>query len=276
MPIRNGKIYLLKLHTKLSKISVFFLFACSGFGQRFDSLFVDKTFEREKRFQELVEFTWIQFPKLGLYCEKEISYHKIYCKIQTILSFKKLSEYLGIQIYESGPHSKYYLELNSRTEFGHYNPEFPLKLREFLLPAKTNPSLYKITLPIYESLVRNTAREFFIVYQKLDSNPRFFRKEADRYLLLVEEDRLDPYYLDRFILFLYPAFTDNEDPEESSRFVYRKGDETIDAQVVKELVGFWIRRKSDGTDTEFILGLVDLLKLYDPEFYQNRTAQIVN
>ncbi|EMY70293.1 hypothetical protein LEP1GSC199_3358 [Leptospira vanthielii serovar Holland str. Waz Holland = ATCC 700522] len=213
---------------------------------------------------------------MGLYCEKEISYHKIYCKVQTVLSFKKLSEYLGIQIFESGPHTKYYLELNSPTEFGHYNPEFPLKLREFLIPAKTNPSLYKITLPIYESLIRSTAREFFIVYQKLDSNPRFFRKEADRYLLLVEEDRLDPFYLDRFILFLYPAFTDNEDPEESSRFVYRKGDETIDAQVVKEVVGFWIRRKADGTDTEFILGLVDLLKLYDSEFYQNRTAQNIN
>ncbi|TGM52694.1 hypothetical protein EHQ95_12960 [Leptospira vanthielii] len=239
-------------------------------------MFVDKTFERESKFQELVDTTWIQFPKLGLYCEKEISYHKIYCKVQTVLSFKKLSEYLGIQIFESGPHTKYYLELNSPTEFGHYNPEFPLKLREFLIPAKTNPSLYQITLPIYESLIRSTAREFFIVYQKLDSNPRFFRKEADRYLLLVEEDRLDPFYLDRFILFLYPAFTDNEDPEESSRFVYRKGDETIDAQVVKEVVGFWIRRKADGTDTEFILGLVDLLKLYDSEFYQNRTAQNIN
>ncbi|WP_232420726.1 hypothetical protein [Leptospira vanthielii] len=276
MPTRNGKTYLLKLLTKLSKISVFFLFACSDYGQRSDSLFVDKTFERESKFQELVDTTWIQFPKLGLYCEKEISYHKIYCKVQTVLSFKKLSEYLGIQIFESGPHTKYYLELNSPTEFGHYNPEFPLKLREFLIPAKTNPSLYKITLPIYESLIRSTAREFFIVYQKLDSNPRFFRKEADRYLLLVEEDRLDPFYLDRFILFLYPAFTDNEDPEESSRFVYRKGDETIDAQVVKEVVGFWIRRKADGTDTEFILGLVDLLKLYDSEFYQNRTAQNIN
>ncbi|MBM9548244.1 hypothetical protein JWG40_14545 [Leptospira sp. 201903074] len=239
-------------------------------------MFMDRAMERENKFKELVETTWVQFPKLGLYCEKEISYHKIYCKVQTVLSFKKLSEYLGIQIFESGPHTKFYLELNSPSEFGHYNPEFPAKLREFLIPAKTNPSLYKITLPIYESLVRNTAREFFIVYQKLDSNPKFYQKEAKRYLLLVEENRLDPYYLDRFILFLYPAFTDNEDPEESSRFVFRNGDETMDAQVVKELVGFWIRRKADGTDTEFVLGLVDLLKLYDPEFYKIRTAQHSN
>ncbi|TGK50375.1 hypothetical protein EHQ16_06200 [Leptospira kanakyensis] len=237
-----------------------------------DSVFVDKKIERETKFKELVTSTWIQFPKLGLYCEKELSYHKIFCKIQTVLSFRKLAEYLDIQIFLSGPHTKYYLELNSNYEFGHYNPEFPIKLREYLLPAKTNETLYTLTLPIYEGLIRNTAREFFIVYQKLDSNPKFFRKEADRYLLLVEENRLDPYYLDRFILFLYPAFTDNEDPEESSRFVYKKGDETIDAQVVKELVGFWIRRKADGTDTDFILGLVDLLKLYDPGFYQNRIA----
>lgn len=272
MLIRNGKIYLQKLLTKLSRVSLLLLFACSGLGQKFDSLFVDRAVERENKFNELVESTWIQFPKLGLYCEKETSYHKVFCKIQTVLSFRKLSEYLEIPIFESGPHTKYYLELNSPSEFGHYNPEFPLKLREYLLPAKTSPNLYALTLPIYERLIRNTAREFFIVYQKLDSNPKFFRKEADRYLLLVEENRLDPYYLDRFILFLYPAFTDNEDPEESSRFVYLKGDETMDAQVVKELVGFWIRRKADGTDTEFVLGLVELLKLYDPEFYQNRTA----
>ncbi|PJZ47393.1 hypothetical protein EHQ30_06075 [Leptospira brenneri] len=236
----------------------------------------NKTIERENKLKKLVDSTWVHFPKIGLHCENKISYHRFFCKIQTILSFRKLSEYLGIEIFLSGPHSKYYLELNSQSEFGHYNPEFPLKLREYLLPAKTNPSLYKLTLPIYESFIRNTAREFFIIYQKLDSNPKFFRKEADRYLLLVEENRLDPYYLDRFILFLYPAFTDNEDPEEASRFVYKKGDETIDAQVVKELVGFWIRRKADGTDTEFVLGLVELLKLYDSEFYQNRIVSRSN
>lgn len=39
---------------------------------------------------------------------------------------------------------------------------------------------------------------------------------------------------------------------------------------MKELVGFWLRRKADGTDTDFILGLVELLKLYDPNFI--RTA----
>ncbi|MCW7491586.1 hypothetical protein ND861_02860 [Leptospira sp. 2 VSF19] len=239
-------------------------------------MFVDKTIERETKFKELVESTWIQFPKIGLSCEKEISYHKFYCKIQTIISLKKLSEYLGIPIFESGPHTKYYLELNSPNNFGHYHPEFPKKLKAYLLPAKNNQTLYTITLPIYEHSIQNIAREFFIVYQKLDSNPKFFRKEADRYLMLVEENRLDPYYLDRFILFLYPAFTDNEDPEESSRFIYRKGDETIDAQVVKEIVGFWIRRKADGTDVEFIIGLVDLLKLYDPIFYQNRTVTTSN
>lgn len=270
MTILNGKICLQKSLIRLSRLSVICLLACSALGQKVDSLFVDKTLEMETKFRDLVESTWIQYPKLGLSCDKEISYHKFYCKIQTILSFRKLSEYLGIPIFVSGPHTKYYLELNSPNDFGHYHPEFPIKLREFLLPAKTNKSLYTITLPIYELSLRNIAREFFVVYQKLDSNPKFFKKEADRYLMLVEENRLDPYYLDRFILFLYPAFTDNEDPEESSRFVYRKGDETIDAQVVKELVGFWIRRKADGTDTDFVLGLIDLLKLYDPEFYQNR------
>ncbi|PKA27873.1 hypothetical protein EHQ74_16780 [Leptospira levettii] len=227
---------------------------------------------QEKKFKELIETTWIQFPKIGLYCEKEISYHKIFCKLQTVIGLKKLSEYLGIQIFLEGPHSKYYLELNDQYQFGHYNPEFARKIRNLFLPAKTQPKFLQLTKPIYESWFKQTAREFFIVYQKLDSNPKFFRKEADRYLMLVEESRLDPYYFDRFILFLYPAFTDNEDPEEAAKFFIFSGDENMDSQIVKELVGFWIRRKADGTDTEFILGLVDLIKLYDPEFYELRTS----
>ncbi|TGL07992.1 hypothetical protein EHQ43_02785 [Leptospira bouyouniensis] len=223
------------------------------------------------KFKELVETTWIQFPKIGLYCEKEISYHKIFCKIQTVISLNKLSDILGINIFLSGPHSKYYLERNDPTNFGHYNPEFPQKLRDYLLPAKHNPKFLQLTKPIYENWIKQTARDFFIIYQKLDSNSKFFRKEADRYLMLVEESRLDPYYFDRFILFLYPAFTDNEDPEEAAKFSTFPGDEVMDAQIVKELVGFWIRRKADGTDSEFILGLVDLLQLYDSEFYEFRT-----
>ncbi|WP_244241762.1 hypothetical protein [Leptospira jelokensis] len=237
----------------------------------FQFLTKGKIAEREERFKSLVESTWIQFPKIGLYCEKEVSYHKLFCKLQTVISLPKLAEYLGIPIFISGPHSKYYLERNDQSDFGHYNPEFPKKLRDYLLPAKQNPKLLQITKPIYEEWIKQTARDFFIIYQKLDSNPNFFRKEADRYIMLVEEGRLDPFYFDRFILFLYPAYTDNEDPEESSKFKVFGGDEVMDAQIVKELVGFWIRRKADGTDLEFISGLVALLNLYDPEFLEFRT-----
>lgn len=271
MLIQNGRIYLLKLLIKLSKLSLVLCLSCT-FLQPFLPFFSKgKGVEREQKFKELVETTWIQFPKIGLYCEKETSYHKVFCKVQTVLSVHKLSEYLGIPIFLFGPHSKYYLERNHPYEFGHYNPEFPKKLREYLLPAKQSSKFFLITKPIYEEWIKQTAREFFIVYQKLDSNPQFFRKEADRYLMLVDESRLDPFYLDRFILFLYPAYTDNEDPEEASKFKVFPGDEKMDSQIVKELVGFWIRRKADGTEIEFITGLLELLRLYDSEFYESRT-----
>jgi hypothetical protein len=270
MPIQNGRTYLQKLLIKLSNVLFILLFSCSLLQAPFPFFSKGNDQTKEKKFKELVETTWIQFPKIALYCDKQVSYHKIFCKIQTVVSLHKLSEYLGIQIFLSGPHSKYYLESNDLLDFGHYNPEFPQKLREFLLPAKHHPKLLQLTKPIYNEWLQQTARDFFVIYQKLDSNPKFFRKEADRYLLLVEESRLDPYYLDRFILFLYPAYTDNEDPEEAAKFSMIPGDESMDAQIVKELVGFWIRRKADGTDTEFILGLVELLSLYDPEFYEFR------
>ncbi|WP_244147643.1 hypothetical protein [Leptospira yanagawae] len=271
MRILNGRIYLQKLLIKLSKCSLILLLSCSGLQPSLQFVTKGKITEREQRFKSLVETTWIQFSKIGLFCEKEVSYHKLFCKIQTVISLHKLSEYFGIKIFISGPHSKYYLERNDQFDFGHYNPEFPKKLKEYLLPAKQNPKLLQITKPIYEEWIKQTARDFFIIYQKLDSNSNFFRKEADRYLMLVEEGRLDPFYFDRFILFLYPAFTDNEDPEEASKFKVFVGDEVMDAQIVKELVGFWIRRKADGTDLEFISGLVELLNLYDPEFLEFRT-----
>lgn len=271
MPTQNGRIFLQKLLIKLSKLFLFFFISCSVIQTSFSFLKKENDPERERKFKELVETTWIQFPKLGLYCEKEVSYHKIFCKIQTVISLNKLSEFLGIKIFLSGPHTKYYLERNNTLDFGHYNPEFPQKLKLYLIPAEQNPRLLQLTKPIYDVWLKQTAREFFIIYQKLDSNPKFFRKEADRYLMLVDESRLDPFYFDRFILFLYPAYTDNEDPEEAAKFRIFPGDESMDAQIVKELVGFWIRRKADGTDLEFITGLIELLRLYDPEFYESRT-----
>jgi len=187
------------------------------------------------------------------------------------VGLEALSELLGTEIYRSGPHSSSSLVLNDTSSFGYYNLNFPKALREYLIPAKQSPSFRAITQSVYDEYIKETARSFFIVYQKMDSNPRFFKKEAERYKRLTDDDRMDPFYLNRFILFMYPAFTDNEDPYEASKFAFRKGDEEIDAQIVKEIVGFWLRRKVDGTEREFHLGLTDLIKIYDPEFFMIRT-----
>jgi hypothetical protein len=236
-----------------------------------ENIFSSKKIERENKLKLIVEKSYFELNRTGFICPDLPGIHAFHCRLQKLISLQKLSDLLGTPIYRSGPHSLSGLVLNEPNQFGHYDPNFVKSIREYFLPAKANPSFRAITQGVYDSIIMDTARSFFIVYQKLDSNPKFFVKEAERYRLLTVENRMDPYYLDRFILFMYPAYTDNEDPYEASKFSYRKGDEFLDAQVVKELVGFWLRRKVDGTSNEFHLGLVDLLKIYDPEFYTMRT-----
>lgn len=219
----------------------------------------------------MVEKSYFELPKLGSYCPKLPGIHAFYCKLETIVGIEALSELLGTEIFRSGPHQSSSLVLNDTSSFGYYHPDFPKALRRYLIPAKYNAAFRAITQSVYDEYIQETARSFFIIYQKLDSNPKFFKKEAERYKRLTDEDRMDPYYLNRFILFMYPAFTDNEDPYEAAKFTIRKGDEELDAQMVKEIVGFWLRRKVDGTEREFHLGLTDLIKIYDPEFFILRT-----
>ncbi|MDF3821439.1 hypothetical protein P3G55_16160 [Leptospira sp. 96542] len=227
--------------------------------------------QREARLELLVEKTYFDFHKLGKECKDEPGILNFYCKLQRVVSVSQLADLLGVSIFKEGPHTRSRLILNHTREFGHYNLEFPVKLREYLIPAKKKPSFRAITQPVYDKFIKVTARSYFSVYQKLDSNPDFFDKESKRYETLVEEKRLEPFYLDRFIFFMHPDYTDSQDVEEAAKFTIRKNDENVSGEVTREAVGFWLRRKIDGTNLEFLLGLIDLLKIYDSEFYEIRT-----
>jgi hypothetical protein len=93
---------------------------------------------------------------------------------------------------------------------------------------------------------------------------------VERYNDLLSEKRLDPYYLEKYVLFMHPDYTDGEDLEDSAKFKSFKGDEQYKEELVKQIVGFWIRRRLDKTDYLFYQGLVDLISIYDPEFYKSR------
>ncbi|WP_246047668.1 hypothetical protein [Leptospira ilyithenensis] len=284
MQTPNGKIYLLRLLIRLSNVPIFLIVTLScitQYKEEWNKIAVlPVTSENANRLNLLVESAWTSLPKATSYCSslnpipmENNGYSNYFCYLRSFASPKQISELLGIPIFISGPHEGGELVTNHSSRFGFYHPEFPIRLRSYFLPGKKNPGFQKATQKIYDDYIRKTARAFFVVHRKLESNQDYFDKETNRYIDLVSEKRLDPYYLDKYDLFLVPDFTDAEEESDGSKFVSWEGDDIYPAVLVRETVGFWIRRRIDGTEPQFYLGLTDLLKLYDFDFYETRMKE---
>ncbi len=190
--------------------------------------------------------------------------------MNSFISIGELSKLLSIPIFIHGPHSENKLNTFDQHDFGYYHPEFPIRIRKYFIPALNDSTFRTLTQQTYDLYIKKYSRTFFVVHRKLMSNQEFYDKETERYLMLVEEKRLDPFFLERFNLFMIPDYTDNEDPEYGAKFKTFAGDEFYETKLVRICVGFWLRRRIDNTETLFFDGLLDLIKTYDLEFYQSR------
>ncbi|WP_411824203.1 hypothetical protein [Leptospira sp. 'Mane'] len=283
MLLPNGKIYLLRSLIRLSSALIFFttLGCITQYKEEWNKIAVlPVSTENANRLNLLVESAWTSLPKSISYCSalkpipiEENGYSNYFCYLRSFASPKQVSELLGVPIFINGPHGNGELVTNHPSSFGFYHPEFPIRLRSYFLPAKKNSGFQKATQKIYNEYIRKMARAFFVIHRKLESNREYYEKETDRYIDLVTEKRLDPYYLDKYDLFLVPDFTDAEEEADGSKFISWEGDDIYPAVLVREVVGFWIRRRIDGTETQFYLGLTDLLKLYDLDFYESRSKE---
>ncbi|TGN20353.1 hypothetical protein [Leptospira idonii] len=236
------------------------------------------SFENQSRLKLLVESAWNQLPKTKSQCtvfkETPLQTEGIknyYCHLLGFSSPKQISELLGVPVFISGPHRGNEIVFDSSDSFGFYHPEFPIRLRKFMIPGRTNAGFRAATQKVYDEHVAKTARIFFATYRKLISNQNYFESETERYIRLISEKQLEPYYLEKYNLFLHPDFTDGEEEAESAKFQVWREDENADTVLVKQCVGFWIRRRIDGTENSFYSGLEDLIQSYDPEFYKKRT-----
>lgn len=276
----SGKICRLKSLIKLNKwILLVFLFGCiSSLKQEWRKVSIVPIAKADSnRLQLMVESTWKDLGKAKyqgpLFKSKPLQESDIiqfFYYMRSFLSFRDLSKLLGIPVFIRGPHTDDTLVINDSFQFGHYHPEFPIRLRKFFIPAIHNVSFRSLTQSNYDLYIKRLARTFFAVYRKLNSNPEFYAKEVNRYNNLIVEKRLDPFYLERFVLFMKPEYTDGEDLEDSAKFKTFKGDEEFEEELVKQVIGFWIRRKIDQTDFLFFEGLSDLLLSYDFEFLKSR------
>lgn len=200
--------------------------------------------------------------------ETGFSYYLIYQWFIDYSSKSDLESILNQKAFLSGPHREEVFVRNDSKQFGQYNPEFVRLLGKILDLPERNSIFRKNTQSTFIALFQETARTFYIVNRKLHSNPAFLKNETERYSNLIESGRLDPYYLERFVLFLHPDFTDSEEIESINQFRIKETDFSYPTNVVKEAVGFWLRRRIDKTESLFLENLIRLLQIYDNSFLQ--------
>jgi|GEM_PF-4819841 len=195
----------------------------------------------------------------------DLGFDYLFCLASEYVSLVELKKWIGIDPWHKGPHGEEVFVGNDSGSFAHHNPDF-LKVLFKTLELPERSSLFvDQTKTIYTRDLSWYVRVAYLVKRKLNSNDVFYQKESMRYQNLLEENRLEPYYLDRFQWFLHPDFTDSDIQEDASVFMADSWEFEYNGLFSKEMVGFWIRRKCDKTEKLWESAMLRILKLYDEE-----------
>lgn len=193
----------------------------------------------------------IESPCPGDYYSEVIDF---YCAAQAYLDYEKLQAISGLPVFIQGPHSKA-LELNNPHSFGHYDKDFVKWLRENVIPAAQTPAFRELFKFFYLNHVKQPARTYYAVHERLFANQEYLAKEQLTYVRLLKTEGISRGY-----------------GYEYAHFAGLK-EQGFDGTMVKEAVLFWIRRVTDGTEQEFFLGLKTLLEIYDADFLADLAKQ---
>ena len=205
-----------------------------------------------------------------------------YCKEQALIQsytfyfvcvFKDLhprlfSEIDTMPIWIKGPHKRLTeMYFNNAYEFGFYNPIF---LRKIYLDLnnyiRLKTDLFIFNEKIYINHFSKYCRVFYSVYRKLHSDHTYFARQVDRYRILYESKRIDPYYLEKYYFFMQNDYAEGGFDNQADLAIMEY-DTSYHPELVKIASGFWIRRNIDQTDKYFFLILNNLVELYDHDFW---------
>jgi hypothetical protein len=168
------------------------------------------------------------------------------CKTRDRLTIGWLEQLSGERVFLSGPHVNQRLNLNS-ARFGHYNPRFVDWALEQLVPGANDRDFQRLTQASYDRHLKLIARAYHHAQLLLEVNPELYDKLVRSYSSALQRGEVDP---GKVLL-------------DAARSAYGQAD-PIDPYLSPTAVGFWVRRKIDGTSSKFARGLVKLLKAYDP------------
>ena len=188
--------------------------------------------------------TWL--PELGL--------RGLYAKAQFALNLSQLEKVSGHKIYLAGPHKEGQLNLNARSDFGHYNPKFLEWCKVHGIPGLKDAKLRKELQPLYDKFLRSRARSFYAAHKNLHTNPKRLQRALDKYNDLMAAEK--------------PAFAMQEFFRSDSDRMEQSGLDWFETNVAHV---FWLRRTFDGSAKACHSLVVALLQAHDAKWLkQNR------
>jgi len=188
--------------------------------------------------------TWL--PELGL--------RGLYAKAQFALNLSQLEKVSGHKIYLTGPHKEGQLNLNARSDFGHYNPKFLQWAAANGIPSLKDARLRKELQPVYDRFLRSRARSFYAAHKNLHSNPEHLQRALDKYNDLMAAEK--------------PAFAMQEFFRADSDRMKKNDLDWYETNVAHV---FWLRRSLDGSAKSCHSLVVALLQTHDAKWLkQNR------
>jgi len=184
------------------------------------------------------------------------------CHMASWMSLEALQKAAGVPIFLSGPHAAGKLELSSTSSFGHYNPAFVGWASQALIPGARDSAFRERTQAEYVAIVRPLARTHYQVWQKLHApaNADCVAAELDQYRAVMAGAKTDSWgeHYERWYHFMEPGFCGSRTSLDDL-----SGAGGHNGNVVKTVVGFWLRRSLDGTAQAWHDALVRLLQAYD-------------
>jgi hypothetical protein len=179
----------------------------------------------------------------------------VYCYWSSVYRYRDLTALAPTKPFLSGPHTEKSLDLDNKSGFGHYNPDFVDWMADRLIPAASDPEFKWFTQPVYDRLLRKTARIYFLAARAVLSDPGAADRAASKYRAAVKASSADCWTLAE-------DFADQRTAALHDRFP-----EDYYAPLVFDCaVAYWTRRHIDGTADGFRNLLIELLETYDPAF----------
>lgn len=188
-----------------------------------------------------------------------------WCHLSSLLSLPELEQAAGRPIFLAGPHQAGKLDLANPGDFGHYNPAFVVWAGKVAIPE--DPETRRRLQPVYDQYMQPLARIHWVVWQKLQANPKCTSKELNLYQARIRAGTSNTggswgAWYERWFFYMNPAFC--QKAGQDNWLMDHGFDGGVDGNVTKTAVGFWLRRIMDGTADEFAAALQNLLAAFDP------------